>query len=290
MRYLQFKDDAMITEQFSLDRSENNSLFTRLAERSGPLSVRPYPEVLNPVITKEDANIREGFMPDGFWAAVDGTLYILAERLELFGGDDTEKDIVAFSCDGSDLENWTFEGAVLTESEVGTGLSYPWFRKVDGTWYLTSLNQDDAQYFWTTDDASFPDGWSLSDTITALLVPTLSPCICRGRTAGTTSARALFCTPTKGATSLGGRGRHTTGTRPYPRPGCRPIVYDDGYIGLWYQDGDANYGDKTRGYRISELTPDTYEATEMATSPIIEGSGRWVLERRGNAPYRPDGR
>ena len=268
-------DVANITENLAVDLSVNNPHPTRSMGRTGPLSVKPYPDLEQPVIRGDDIDAR--FVADPFWISVGSEVYMF---VEVFNDDET-KDTGLFTSYAGNLSNWEYQGVVISEAEYGAGMSYPWVRKIGGTWYMIASTAEQETPIWTTDDQNFPMDWTLAEKVD---------------TPGTGGDPTPIYLPWQNRWYIiaedgiiyADQGRDLTGrtwsahsgnqVREYPRPGGRPTVYEEGYIDIWYQDGDANYGDKIRGYRITELTPDSYEHEQLTTSPIIEGtdeSGDW---------------
>ena len=270
---------ASITEQFSLDRSNNNPHPIRSFEQSGPMHVAPFPEVENPIITEDDVNA-EDFVADPFWVVDDGDIYLFVEELTV---EPYQKDIGVFRSEGADIQDWDYLGIALSAEDAGEDMSYPWVRKIDGTWYMTPERSDRELHIWTTDDESFPFGWEEggpADVLSAWDFTDATPVYLPQQTRWYIIDEEQIIYADEGRDLVG---RNWTehpdhDGRPYPRPGGRPIVYDNGHVDIWYQDGDSNYGDKIRGYRITELTTDSYQAVEMTTNPIIEGTdidGDW---------------
>jgi hypothetical protein len=56
------------------------------------------------------------------------------------------------------------------------------------------------------------------------------------------------------------------------RQGGRPIVYN-GRLFLYFQDSVENYGDRTRCYEVTDLSPSVYRDREVSTSPLLHEFG-----------------
>lgn len=237
------------------------------------ITLEPHPSVTNPVITKTFVTGLGTviYVADPFIVKESDTYYMFFEALLQVGV--SVPNVYAYSSDGL---SWTYGG----ETGAGNG-SYPCVFKVGSTWYMCPerhlVSGGNVVEILTT--STFPTGWGSAVNIieAAYQIRDATPFQWQGRWYcilydTTNECARLFWSDTL----LSGWTEHPYSPIYYgkrnTRPAGRPIVYDD-YIDFIFQDGVVTYGQYTRVYRITTLTPTLFAAAELSTSPIIGASG-----------------
>jgi len=256
------------TKSFALSNADYNPYPTRSFEQSGVLSIRPHPSVSNPVLTGSDVTDRAVTqVADPFIVYDSGVYHMFMETFN----DDTDGDIGhATSIDGLD---WTYDTTVLGTPEH---LSWPLVFKWDGTWYMIPGTKGGGMDIYRGDP--FPTTWTFVETAMAgepvgdyILFPW------NGRWYaitydGAADTKNVYYSDTFPSLTGGTWTAHpqnpiyTGGATDPLRNGGRPIVRED-FIDVFYQQQNQA---KTRYHRITTLTTDTYDDTEVSTSPITQ--------------------
>jgi len=232
----------------------------------------------NPVISKDFVTglgtIK--FVADPFWVLDSGTYYLFFEANKGVSGA-TQTIVYATSADGL---SWTFQDEILNATLTNSDhLSYPFVVKVDGEWYMLpcSSNDEVALYHATT----FPTVW---ERVGIMVAHSWGP-----RDASLFQYGGVFYMIVFDATNencrlfysdyLYGDGEWQehpsspiTSGLAHSRPGGRPIVRANS-IDIFFQDDVTTYGNKTRIYKITELSKSVCTLSELAGSPILDASG-----------------
>lgn len=240
-----------------------------------PFVLEEHPSVTNAVIDKTHVT---GLGTITFVAdplvVLDGETYYLFYEASKPGTITT----ICYSTSADGL-TWTFGGEVLNATHAGTNhLSYPQVISVDGEWYMIPTSSDDAIVLWHA--TTFPTAWERMETMIAgtwgprdatvfqfggvfyLLVYDTTNEICKLYFSDTLFGSGWTQHPSSPILS---------GVR-NSRPGGRPIVRAES-VDILLQDSVTTYGNKTRIYKLTNLSKTTVTATELAGSPLLEASG-----------------
>jgi len=241
--------------------------------------VQEHPDAANPVMTTSDVTDENATMAaDPFLYTEEGIDWHL-----FFEVNRSSYAVVGHATSPNGL-NWTYDKVVL-DAGYHTAFSIPF--KWDGTRYMRTAGGNKMPLFKTTD---FPSGWS---EVTANLIDvsydptdwTLFRWEDRWWSFvnfGNTDLYAYYSDDTdiENATfAAHDQNPLITGDETQTRPAGRFIARDD-RIEAWYQDTVNQYGDKVRGYEITDLTPTSFSQSEVSQSPIVEGDGSgWNADR-----------
>lgn len=263
-------------------------------------SIEPHPDVSNPVLTPADVTDREEptGVADPFLAYEDGTYHMF---FEVLADDNTaqsgvEDEVIAHarSADGLD---WEYTGVVVDDPGH---LALPHVFEWRGEWYMVPDGGSGADKHFGGGIArvyradSFPSEWSLVDRPLmrmGMSDPVVFPKDDTWYLLGGISDENGYyhgnCLYYADSLVDAGWREHPASPVHHPavpanepnrvaRPGGRPIVHD-GYVDVFFQDCVARYGDKVRAYRITDLSPETYVARELPSSPVVEArnDGGW---------------
>lgn len=175
---------------------------------------------------------------------------------------------------------WTFGAQVLSATETGSSaLSYPQVLKVDDDWYMFVTSSNDEIGLWRA--TTFPTAWEkVQPLVTGNWGPRDGTIFQYGGVFyiivydTTNVTTRLYYSDTlygTGAWTEHSQSPILSGQR-NSRPAGRPIVRASS-VDIFVQDNVAEYGNKTRIYKLTELTKTTVTATELVGSPITEGDG-----------------
>lgn len=175
---------------------------------------------------------------------------------------------------------WTYQKSVLKDLGTPLSFSYPVVFKVSGSWYMLPCKGDNSVVLYRA--VNFPDVWQQLCVLMVVNYHASDPTLIQwgdywylfiGDTTNINlrlyySDRMYGGTWTEHPSSplYAADGARNT------RPGGRPIIRASA-IDIPLQDSVIIYGNKVRIYRITELTPTSYTASELETSPLIEGDG-----------------
>lgn len=182
----------------------------------------------------------------------------------------------AQSGDGYD---WTYDRVVL---ETDEHLSYPYVFRWDGEYYMVpdrwakELGPAPATLYRAS---SFPHEW---DPVADLVSPAtplhdFSPFRWDGRwwalMGDGTDLYAYYSDDLEAPDWTPHDENPVVENRPTAaRPGGRPLVFDD-HVLAFYQDCAGRYGERIHAYEITTLTPESYDDTRRADSPVVDPPG-----------------
>lgn len=238
----------------------------------GPMDFTYLSDIQNPVLTAESVtDVKAKYVADPFMIQENGTWYLF---FEVLNATTKQGDIgLATSRDG---RKWQYQQIVLNEK---FHLSYPHVFKWQGNYYMVpeSRQAGTVRLYRAT---QFPKKWEVVGNL--LVGNYVDPTIFHykgkwwmyvcSRPYGHDELR-LFCADVL----LGPWTEHPKSpivkrNRNIARPGGRVYVSGDRII-RFTQDDAPVYGIAVRAFEVKELTPTTYRETELATSPILSGSG-----------------
>ena len=250
-------------------------------------AIEPHPDVTNPVLTRDDVTDLEEptAVADPFLAYEDGVYHMFFEVL----ADDLDTPAIAHAV-SDDGRDWEYDQVVVNERGH---FAFPHVFNWRGTWYMAPDSGSGAgMHFhggisrvYRADD--FPTEWSLVDRpLMRFGMSDPTPILYDdtwylfGGVKDSDTNHLGICLYY--ADSLVGadwqehpaslvHDPSVPGNEPsrIARPGGRPIVHDD-YVDFFFQDCARRYGDKTRAFRITDLTPETYTGYELPCSPVVE--------------------
>lgn len=249
-------------------------------ETSPPLSPGPDTGVDNPVLTASDVTDygNVDFIADPF-------LYPTGDKWHLFFevyNHARDPPAVIGRATSSRGYEWNYEGVALN---TGQHLSFPFVFGWEGSRYMIPEEAaSDGTEVTLYRAVEFPTSWT----------PVATPVSASHRTDDTIIFRwndrwwlLIGDTDLAGFRIYASDSLETDNWEPHNknpvvtdrsrafRPGGRPIVYDDA-IYVYFQDCDRKYGHKVRGFEITRLSRETYSDREVASSPVLEGTGEWI--------------
>lgn len=273
--------DNVTTRSFSYDITEDYPTYPNNLPGEGTTSLRPLPQVNNPIIAPDDADITVS--PDGvadpFLIKHDGSYYIYAELIA--GGSGGENIIGCWSSEGGlRAEDWSFEGVALDEN-ADPNHAYPDTLKWDGEVYLMPVNgSEEFRIYRATEFPNDPAGFEFVETALSTAELGISggfgePTVFRwdGRwwlffndVANSNAMRIWYSDVTEEGPVGRSWSEHpnnpvvTTGSG-NPRIQGRPMVGDD-YIDLWRRG-------RISLVRVTDLSTTTYSETQLTPDPIL---------------------
>jgi len=243
-----------------------------LYEGSDPVTLRPAAGVSNPILTASDVtDVPARFVADPFMITCDGEHHLFFELLNT----KRESGEIGHAV-SDDLKTWRYTGVVLRER---FHLSYPYVFEHEGELYmLPECAKSNSIRLYKA--AAFPEDWRpVASPLRGkkTKVPLLDPSIVlhEGHWYLFSYMRKVNNLHLHIAESLFGPWREHPkspvfrNSDHYTRPGGR-IVKDGELLYRFAQDGQPQYGSKTWGFRITELTPTTYREEPVSDKPIIE--------------------
>lgn len=237
-------------------------------EGASPTALSPHPSLQHPVLTAADVtDVDADFVADPFLFRREGNWYLF---FEIVNARSRAGEIaLATSEDGL---TWAYDRVVLAEP---FHLSYPQVFVANGTVYMLPETQQ-AAGIRLYEATSFPHGWRAVDTLLhdAFHDPTIFQhagrwwlfCAEWHHTLRLFSAEAL-----KGSWKEHPDSPIVRDDERYARPAGR-VVAHDGALLRFAQDCVPFYGRRVHAFRITELSPTTYEEERVPT-PVVEGSG-----------------
>lgn len=248
--------------------AKNNWAIGIMTGRS-PLKLKPFGH--NPVLTPEDVtDIDARYVADPFLIKARNTWYIF---FEVMNGSNHRGEIAyATSRDGL---HWKYGRRVLY---APFHLSFPYIFEHNHQFYMIPESRQ-AHGIRLYRATQFPDKWKLEKVL--VKGDYVDPSIIRYRGKWWIFAAAV---PRKKALHLfysndllGPYTEHAKkpivfGDKHITRPGGRLTVIN-GKLMRFAQDDDPTYGISVRAIEILRLTPKLYAEKEIASSPILKGSG-----------------
>lgn len=257
--------------------------------RDPPLSAGPLPGVENPVLTPDDVTDFGDvtLVADPFLFVEDGEWHLFFEVYN----EDRDPDAVIGHARSSGGRDWEYTGVVL-EKDAHT--SFPLVWKWEGEYYMCPPTGRNVE-LWRA--RSFPDDWELLGNLLEAEYYPHDPVIFRyeGRW-------WLFTDRGNDAVmAFHSEDLESTGWKPHAgnpvvtdrlkgaRHAGRPVVVGDRPY-LFRMDLRDEYGDKVRGYEVTELTTTTYADRELPESPVLSESGvGWNAEAMHHFDHWWDG-
>lgn len=255
---------------------------------SEPLNPRADTEVENPVLTADDVDdVDAGYVYNPF-------LYVEDEEWHMFFtvSADGRGRIAHASSDDRGV-TWEYDRLVLN---LRNNVAFPNVFKWEGSYYMTVQRSPGDSPVSLYKANSFPSEWY---EVTELFDPTDHD--------HEMTDRSLFHWDDQWW-CIGGDNREDTylyysdelersGWEPHDlnpvvesrpaaaRPGGRPIVRENDVL-MFFQSLVGGFGTEVNAYRISELTPSTYEDERHPASPLVRGTDRLTSE--GEAEWNAD--
>jgi hypothetical protein len=237
-----------------------------------PLVAGPSREVSNPVLTADDVTDYGDvdYVADPFMFVEEGEWHMFFEIVN----HDRKPDAPIGHATSSDGLEWEYNQVVL-QKEYHT--SFPLVWKYDGEYYMCPPTGKRVE-LWKADE--FPTEWSKVGNAIDVDFYSHDPVFFRydGRwwlaTDKDNDKLMLYHSTDLEATGWTPHEQNpvVTGRPEAARQGGRPIV-DDGDVYFFFQDLVDQYGDKTRAYRVTDLTPSSYADEEVASSPVLSEFG-----------------
>lgn len=236
-----------------------------------PLTPEPIDGVENPILTGDDVTDYGDvdYVADPFLFVEAGTYHLF---FEVVNGDRTPDAVIGHAT-ASDPSSWEYQGVVLAKD---AHTSFPLTWKAGGRYYMTPPTGKDVE-LWTTDEASFPGGWEFSHHLIDRDYYSHDPVVFWYRdrwwlaTDRGNTDLMLSHSPTldrEGWTPH--EGNPVAVNRHGARQGGRAVV-TGGTPHLFTQDLREMYGEAVHGWRVTELTPTTFEYEHAGV--VLEGSG-----------------
>jgi hypothetical protein len=239
-----------------------------------PFSLRPAPDVSNPVLTHRDVtDIPAAFVADPFMIRVGQTWHLFFEIMHARSG---KGEIgLATSPDG---RAWTYRQVVLAEP---FHLSYPYVFEWRGDHYMVpETYQAGAVRLYRATD--FPTRWACVRTLLeGPFFADSSPFVHDGRWWMFTDASAGMDNQTlrlyTAEEPVGPWREHprspvADGDPRKARPAGR-VLAEDGRVFRFAQACLPYYGTEVRAFEVTELSPTAYGEREVQAAPILKGTG-----------------
>ena len=249
-------------------------------------SLQPKTGVTNPVIlaahvTDVTGMVETDYVADPFIVKVDTTWYMFYEVTNT----NRTKSVICYST-SADGVSWTYGAKCLgyTESTHNT-LSYPFVFMVDGVWWMIPCSLDGKAKLYRA--STFPTTWQYYGTIvTDVTNGVIDSSIFQYggvfyllvyNSTGTTCRLFYSDILWNGDAWTEHPSSPILSGAAHSRPGGRPIVRTSA-VDIYVQDGVVRYGNKLRTFQLTNLSKTTCTVTELASSPLLEGSagvGDW---------------
>ena len=248
-----------------------------VAADSPPSEFEPVGDI-NPVLTAADVSDfgRTDCVADPFLFVTESGQWHLFFEVYTHNREPTAAIAHAKSDDGYD---WSYDQVVL---ETDEHLSYPYVFRWQGDHYMVpdrwAKELGPAPVTLYRAD-SFPHSWSPVADLVAPATPQhdFSAFRWEGRWWGIlgngTDLYAYYSDDLESADWTPHEANPVVENRSQAaRPGGRPLVFDD-HILAFYQDCATRYGNQVHAYKITELTPSTYEDRPRAALPAVAPPG-----------------
>ena len=276
-------------------RQQNDVWSIGLYEGPDPVTLAPAPGISNPILTAGDVtDVPARFVADPFMIERNGEFHLFFELLN------TKRNMGEIGhAVSDDLKQWRYTRVALRER---FHLSYPYVFEHDGEVYMIpecAKSKSIRLY----KASAFPDDWRPVSTLlrgNKREVPLLDPSVVfhNGHWYLFSYMRKVNNLHLHVAESLKGPWREHPASPVFrnsdhfARPGGR-VVRDSAALYRFAQDGRPRYGSKAWGFRITELTPNSYREEPVSETPVVQ-EGNEVWNGRGMHtvdPHRmPDGR
>ena len=250
---------------------------------SEPLSACPDLRIPNPVLSAADVTDygRVEYVADPFLFVSEDEGYHLF--FEVYNGDRRPDAVIGHATSPDGGRHWRYDRVVL---EADSHLSFPYVFEWDGTHYmLPEQGGASGESVVLYAAREFPTDWSERAVLISANHPVNDTVLFRWKerwwalVGGSTAGDRTYAYFSDDLTTEGWsphRENPIVTDRPAAaRPGGRPIVRDNRII-AFFQDCVINYGEKVRGYEITELTPSTYVDRELARSPLLRPVNRAI--------------
>lgn len=253
---------------------------------NSPFNLRTPLNIMNPVISSDNVtDIKADFVADPFCVRKNGRWYMF---FEVLNSESKEGDIgVATSYDGF---KWEYQRIVLDEP---FHLSYPYVFKWNDRFFMIpeSWESNSLRLYEATE---FPLKWKYVKKLLKGIF--IDPSIIYYN-----ELWWLFSSPNHNNDTLvlyyardlvGPWLKHPNnpiiaGNANIARPGGRVIIYNNELI-RFAQDDEPNYGNQVWGFKITELTKESYKEKILSEFPILRASGTgWNRDGMHNIdPYQ----
>ncbi|SEP22497.1 Concanavalin A-like lectin/glucanases superfamily protein [Halogranum amylolyticum] len=237
-----------------------------------PLVAGPSVEADNPVLTAADVTDYGDvdYVADPFMFVEEGEWHMFFEIVN----HDRRPDAPIGHATSDDGLEWEYDQVVLQKDEH---TSFPLIWKYDGEYYMCPPTGKRVE-LWKAEE--FPTEWSKVGNAIDVDYYSHDPVFFRydGRwwlaTDKDNDKVMLYHSTELEATDWTPHENNpvVTGRREAARQGGRPLVVDD-EIYFFFQDLEDQYGDKTRAYRVTDLTTSSYADEEVASSPVLSEFG-----------------
>jgi hypothetical protein len=268
-------DEGRTTRASRADISENNPHDTVIPNGDGAPAWKLHPLLSNPVIDEADvadlSNAR--FVADPFWRSVGGEIHLFAEIKHDNDGNSTETQNIGY-WKGDSPASLSYESGTVLDGEAdGADYSYPWFRKIDGEWYLIPSHSGSGVQIYTFDGFDSTPSPTLQETV-------LTDAANSDPTPFWFNDRWWLITTTNGQATLyyADSGRSITG-RTWTEHPISPIGADlteEGAAGRARVHShhvevpiEDQTNTRTKWFRITDLTTTSFSWSEVDTSPIL---------------------
>jgi len=240
-----------------------------------PLAAEPDPESLSPAmqasyVTDAEAN----FVADPFlFVTEDDDWHMFFEVATDSGG------VISHATSDDRGRTWAYDQVVLQRPYH---LSFPYVFKWQGEYYMTTEEGRNNAKPRLYRAEEFPKKWTHE---TDLYDPTeyghdiTDHVLFRWEGKwwdlagiGNSGLRAYYSDSLTGEYEPHENNPIVTDRKKAARPAGRPIVREDDIL-MFYQDSVEFYGEKVRAYSISDLSPSSFQDSEVPESPVIDGSG-----------------
>lgn len=253
-----------------------------VSEHHRPFRPRPLESIANPVLTVADVTDygNAEFVADPFLfvSEIEGWNLFF----EVYNRERRPTGVIGHATSQNAGQSWAYNEIVLRDE---VHLAFPYVFEWDGTFYMIPdrWNRERPASIRMFQTDSLPDGWRPVSTI---VDPDrqLADCIVFRwndrwwALLGSDDDRYDLMAYYSNDLLADGWTPHddnpvVSGRPAAARPAGRPIV-DENSVLVFFQDCEAQYGDKVRAYEIDRLTPGEYADQERAESPVLEGTGR----------------
>lgn len=246
-----------------------------------PTVAAPATGVDNPVLTADDVTDfgDVSYVADPYIFVEEGTWHLF---FEVVSHNKSPNSAIGHATSDDGL-HWDYDRIVIKK---GVHSSFPFVFKYEGEYYMNPASGESVE-LWKA--KSFPHEWEHIGTPVKEDYYTHDPVYFKYNdrwwifTTREDKDVMIYHAPELSANpddwSPHSQNPVVTDRKRAAREGGRPIVMDDS-IYLFFQDLEYEYGDQIRAYRVTELTPDSYEDEEVEHSPVVAGFGSGWNQRK----------